>query len=291
MKSLANKAFKMLKPLREGLIVCWLWFPLFRFSLGLRRTLPLVVSLTSYPARIERAWISVESLMRQTVRPERLLLVLAEEEFPKRKLPRKIREQSQRGLQIHWVGVNGGSFDKLLPARQEFGSLPIITCDDDKYFPRNLIESLFEASLAHPDTVVGARGWIVRRQNGHLAYGAGWTRAPAGSMGRDMLMPGGNGCLYPVDSLDDEVNNLNLALEIAPTADDIWFWGALSKSKTNMLCLGLPPHRPVSSQRGAPALSDINEHANDRQFQAVMQHFRLKSIEVSREGPGQSDTA
>src|SRR5690606_17959342 len=44
----------------------------------------LIVSLTSFPPRIEDAWITIESIFQQTYRPWKIVLVLAESEFPNR---------------------------------------------------------------------------------------------------------------------------------------------------------------------------------------------------------------
>ena len=41
----------------------------------------LIVSLTTYPARIDTIWMTIDSLMRQTIRPLHLILYLSENEF------------------------------------------------------------------------------------------------------------------------------------------------------------------------------------------------------------------
>src|SRR5690554_2625875 len=46
-----------------------------------------VVSLTSYPSRIEDVWISIECLLRQTFKPDKIILWLAQSEFPEKKIP------------------------------------------------------------------------------------------------------------------------------------------------------------------------------------------------------------
>ena len=40
-------------------------------------SIPVIVGLTSYPARINSAWISIETILRQSVAPTRFLLVLS----------------------------------------------------------------------------------------------------------------------------------------------------------------------------------------------------------------------
>lgn len=79
------------------------------------RSPELVVSFTSFPARIEDAWIAADSLMRQDVPPDAVVLVLSQEEFPDQEVPRSLRLMQRRGLEILWVDRDLRSFKKLLP--------------------------------------------------------------------------------------------------------------------------------------------------------------------------------
>ena len=60
----------------------------------------LIVSLTSFPARIDQAWIPIERTLRGDLTPDLVVLVLAEDEFPGRVLPSPILRLARRGLQV-----------------------------------------------------------------------------------------------------------------------------------------------------------------------------------------------
>jgi hypothetical protein len=109
-----------------------------------------------------------------------------------------------------------------------------------------------------------------------VLYGENWTRALAGDTGHHLFMPGGNGTLYPPGSLAKGVTDLSRALELCPTADDIWFWGHALKEKTPMFCLGMVAHRPVKLLSRSPALSDINHSANHTQFEKLLKGLNLE---------------
>lgn len=270
-------AYRISDTLKECLLVLWLALPV-GFVHTASRTVPVIASLTTYPPRIGKSWMAIETLLRQSVRPEHLVLVLNTEEFPTKKLPRRIVRQTRRGLEIVWTNRNGRSHDKLIPVRAEFPQATIVTFDDDKFFPRNLLEELVTASTQHPGKVIGARGWEIRRtkKDEKVTFGEEWTRARANTTGQHLFLPGGNGCLYPYDSLDRLVDELDDALRIAPTADDVWFWGALQKKSSRMVCLGMPPHRPVSALQSGPALSDLAASENERQFQEALDFFGIR---------------
>ena len=134
-------------------------------------------------------------------------------------------------------------------------------------------------SSHHPGKIIGSRGWLVRlSSDGEIHYGENWTRASFGDFGRDLLMPGGNGCLYPWGSLHPEVDDVETALRICPTADDIWFWSAALKNKSEFFCLGFPPHRPITAQKKAGTLSSINSTENDSQFQSAINQFGIRGV-------------
>ena len=281
MRTIKKALYGLADFVREILLVVTLWLPEFQGN-DQKRRIPVIASLTTYPPRIGSAWIAIETLLRQTVRPRKLLLVLNEEEFPEKVLPRKIRSQARRGLEILWAKKNGRSYDKLIPVRQEFPEDIIVTFDDDKFFPPSLLEELFQASLGNRDAVIGSRGWVIRESQLAINYGAGWERAAPGAHGQHLLTPGGNGCLYPPKAMDKAVDHLPTALEVCPTADDIWFWCAIQKNGSRIVCLGHPPHRPVAALKSTEALSDKNATANNRQFQNALDYWEIRDTVSDR---------
>jgi|AntAceMinimDraft_1070359.scaffolds.fasta_scaffold06136_2 hypothetical protein len=280
MGRLPRRVYQAIDVARELFIVMWLRIPQPRRIERKKTEIPVIASLTSHPGRIQHVWLSIETLLRQTVKPQALVLILSLEEFPGRKIPTKLSAQARRGLIIKWVDQNHGSFDKLLPIRTLYPDSAIATFDDDKYFPKDILYRLHQASTLHPTAVIGARGWRIKPSvtDNRVHYGDGWDRITGPATGRDLLMPGGNGCMYPHDSLDPEVDNWSAALKICPTADDIWFWGSLTKAESPSHCLGLPAHRPVKRQQESAALSGINRSRNDQQFTAAIKHFRLEDF-------------
>jgi hypothetical protein len=248
---------------------------------------PLIVSLTSFPARIAGTWLAIESIFQQTYRPDKIILTLALEEFPGRKLPRAIRRQVARGLEIIWLETNRGSFDKLIPTRTAYPMATVLTVDDDKLLPKTLIAEIMDAHAMDPTAIVGARGWEMAAREGKIQYGLGWTRADVSTPSRKLFMPGNAGVLYPAGSLDDRVNDMHVAMELAPTADDIWFWGVATSKRTPMKCLGKAAYPTIFLQKNTPTLGNINRLNNGPQFQAVLDFFCIRNQVVTACVPDQ----
>lgn len=275
--------YRAVEMLKEVALVLYLRIPYPTLLYSRKRSVPLVVSMTSYPARIEQVWIAIETLRRQTVRPEKIVLVLNTVEFPGKKIPQQVRRLSKKAVEVMWVSQNGFSYDKLLPVIEAFPQATIVTVDDDKYFPRHMLEALHESSLRYPGSIIGARGWVIkpRLSDNTYHYGEGWSRAVREQVGHNLLTPGGNGCLYPPGSLHPAGMNAEDALRECPTADDIWFWAASRKQQTSTVCLGLPAHRPITLGKNSGALSDANAELNDQQFHNAIRFFALSKYQGS----------
>jgi len=237
----------------------------------------LVVALTSYPTRIQFAWRSVETILGQDGFLGTTVLVLCESDFPRREVPRRLRNQCSRGLKILWVKRDGRSFDKLLPVRHAYPGSAVITVDDDIYFPNTLVSQLVQAAVHHPGSIVSSRGWRVlpSQRDGQVHFGEGWQRSESGDAGPGLHLPGGNGCFYPPDGLDPVVDDLELALKLAPTNDDIWFWIQAVRAGTEFACLGMRPHLRVGPQTKTDSLSRVNDGVREAQFQDVMRYFSV----------------
>ena len=80
-----------------------------------KRDKQLIVSLTSFPLRIGRLWIVIETLLRQKVQPDKIILWLAKSQFPNGDfdLPKKLLKQTKRGLEIRFVDEDIRSYKKF----------------------------------------------------------------------------------------------------------------------------------------------------------------------------------
>lgn len=68
-----------------------------------KREQKIIVSLTSFPKRIDTLWITIETLLRQSMKPDEIILWLAEEQFNGiDSLPKALLEQQKRGLTIRF---------------------------------------------------------------------------------------------------------------------------------------------------------------------------------------------
>ena len=250
--------------------------PLPHYDVTLASPGSVVVSLTSHPARIERCWLTVASLLRQSLAPRSVLLWLAEEEFPNRIVPARIEQLTMRGLTIRWT-ANTRSYKKLVPALTAFPSTPVVTADDDVFYPTHWLRDLVRASSRHQGAIVGYRGQEVRfgPDEAILPY-AEWPRASNSTAPSNIVLTGVGGILYPPGALNSQVQDMGLALTLAPSADDLWFKIMALRAGTPCALVTHLSANVISQHDGANlGLHSENVHAgaNDRQWQALSRHF------------------
>ena len=105
----------------------------------------IVVTLTSWTKRIQNVKIVVESIMKNTVQPDRVYLNLSKTEFQGIKLPQDLVDyfNSDERLIINWVsGPNTKAMKKVFPILKYLQDDDIIIdADDDILFPQDLIAS------------------------------------------------------------------------------------------------------------------------------------------------------
>ena len=238
----------------------------------------LTVALTTFPERIKHAELVILQLREQTMYPERVVLVLAEDEIGQGfRLPRRLAWLVRRGrLTILVTSERFRSYGKLLPAISEFSGSDTISIDDDVWYEPEMVEQLVRAGRRVPNTIIGNMGRRIVRTNAgpEAAPYVEWPLVDLAESSSDVLLLGVGGVLYPsVVSGAPEFQNYRLAAELTPMNDDIWFWAAAEYHGVPRLCLG--NNNVVQSIRFVGQTRALSTHnragANDRQLAAVQQ--------------------
>ncbi|MEN8582794.1 glycosyltransferase family A protein [Burkholderia sp. RS01] len=243
-----------------------------------RRHPGVIVSLTSFPGRIETLWISLESIYRQKLAPEQVVLVLSEEEFPDHRIPSSVSAFASRGLKIVFHKGNIRSFKKLLPLLDNYADKVIVTADDDVIYPRSWLQQLVEAHNDRPDYVLGHRGASITGEGMEVAPYIDWSRANEETPSSHVFLTGMGGILYPPGALPTITGDASLAMQLCPTADDVWFKAMTLINDTPVAKIGNESGNfPVvrSAQKLALHHENVKAGQNDLQFRAVMDHFDL----------------
>ena len=99
----------------------------------------ITVSLTTFGKRIDDVYLAIESIAKQTLKPNRVILWLSKDEFFNKKLPITLTNLQKRGLEIKYC-KDLKSYNKIIPTIKECPNDLIITIDDDIIYNFDLIE-------------------------------------------------------------------------------------------------------------------------------------------------------
>ena len=251
----------------------------------------IIVSLTSYPKRIFEVKYSIYSLLNQNLKPDKIILWLAKDEFPNREcdLPVELKNFLKRGLTIKWCD-SIKSYKKLLPSLREYSESIIVTADDDLYYPKDWLEKLYKHHQKYPLDIVTHRSRKISFENGiidkYLKWKVSENEEDASFLN---FFTTGGGTLFPPNSLSNTIFQTDIYDRVCPTCDDIWFWAmaVLNNTKIRVVkdniydIIYVSPARDILFNKDT--LWSYNEHHNDEQLEEILQEFPEINIRITDE--------
>ncbi len=247
-------------------------------------SIDVVVSLTTFPARIDKVYITIESLFRQNVQPKVIHLWLSSLEIDPDKLPKSIRRLIKRGLKVSFVKENVRSYKKMVYALGAYPESVIITVDDDIIYPAFWLEKLYETHIKYPEDIICYRGHNIQLDKHGKIYPYQKFMENKNSIAKhnessySLLPTGVSGILYPPCSLNQIVTDKDKYMRLAPHADDIWFkCCSLLNGRKARRVFRKNIHFPVikGTQKVALYKKNVYENLNDIQLNDVFNEYDL----------------
>jgi hypothetical protein len=240
-----------------------------------------IVSLTSFPARLPATIKVIESMMSQTLRPDKIVLYLTSAQFPDKSLPNELAELCDGNFfDIRFCDKPFKCYTKLVPALQDFPNDIIITVDDDMIYPPDLIERLVAAHKKYPNAVVGHD---VRRMRLNKSYkkwrkiqNKWWRKILFGRPSYLNFAAGVGGVLYPPHSLHPDTIKDELFWDLAPNADDVWFWAmaVLNGTKIALVPDARKESKIIDNSQEVSLWSENSQNNRNNQFlDAIVKHY------------------
>lgn len=181
----------------------------------------LIVSVTTFPKRIDKIWIVIESLLHQTLPPKIVILTLSKLQFPsKADLPNQLLKLEEEGaVEIIWTNDDLRSHKKYYYVMQKYPNDLIVTVDDDFIYANTMLENLYKFHLQYPKCIVTHLALQRQGSNYHK-----WQNLlfNAVTPTYDIMQFGGSGVLYPPSSLHLDAFDKDIIKECCPLADDLW---------------------------------------------------------------------
>lgn len=223
----------------------------------------VIISLTTFGPRIREVAVAIESIMEQTMLPNRIVLWLNEDlEKSPELIPQSLRLLERRGLEIRYTRDIGPG-KKLIPALKKYPYDVIITIDDDIMYDFDLIDRMITAHRRFPRAVCAARiDRLIPSDDGRslkLIYNQADDLYLTPHPIMQPMPVGVGGVLYPPHALHPDVLDVETMLQLTPKADDLWF-------KVMALRAGTPVY-PINEVNPTQQLLSCGHHR-----QALMLH-------------------
>jgi hypothetical protein len=243
------------------------------------QTTALILSLTTYGERLQTVHKTIQSLIKQTKKADKILLWLDQNEFSSDTLTQELKKLISKQFEIKFC-PNWRSYKKLIPAVIEYPNAVIITFDDDIIYPSTLVGDLYKEHLISPQSIIASRGRIINIEEGDFAPYPSWQflRNPSKISAQYCVVPiGYGGVLYPPNSLHEEVLNEKKFMSLAPHADDLWFkaMALLTGTKTIILPQDASSKMKLieGTQESALFVTHNAGDANTEQMKAIAKAF------------------
>ena len=203
----------------------------------------IVLSLTTFSKRINDVHLTIESLFQQSLKANKVVLWLSEEDFSRSDIPEVLRLQEKRGLEIRFCTKDIGPYTKFFYSLQCYPESLIVTVDDDHLYPPDMLDLLYRAYLKEPSYVHCHRAHkITFDGKGNINPYKQWEKLTVDYSASLFIFPTGvGGVLYYPGCFADEILDKETFLELAPNSDDVWLKAMTLKK--GILCKRIEDHR------------------------------------------------
>lgn len=239
----------------------------------------IIVSLTTIPSRYKDVQISINTIMRQTLKPKKIILYI-DKKNEHVALPNGLKKLVKRGLTIEYVNDEIKAHTKYYYALKKNTNSVVITVDDDIIYDKNLIKRLYDKHKKYPKSVICARAHKITFLNNELAKYSNWEgecdkiRMPSNYL----FATGVGGVLYPTGIFKDTTFDLDLIKKLSLNNDDIWlkYMEILSGVKVCLIDGKIP--RLVSvrgSQKVGLYKTNVGKNINDVIIKKLTEYFKI----------------
>lgn len=184
---------------------------------------PLIISLTSYPARFGKLPLTLKCLLSQSVAADRVILWIAHEDT--NALTPAILNLQEVGLEIAYCD-NFRSYKKIIPTLQLYPDSFIVTADDDLYYWSTWLAEMVQSYQGNDKEVICHRAHYIRLgQDGlplpYIQWEGETERLEASPLN---FQTGVGGVLYPPGVFHRDVLKTEVLNKLCPNADDVWLY-------------------------------------------------------------------
>lgn len=246
-----------------------------------KKRVPIIISLTSIPSRLNVLPVVIRGLMSQTVDPKKIILWL--NKGLDGTIPSSLLNLQNELFEIRFSELDCPHL-KLVETLESFPNDIIITCDDDSIYDFKLVENLYKEHLKSPKAIVAN---VTREvtpnidKGGYVTYSK-WKYGTFSKSVNSHIFPlGVGGVLYPPKSFHPSILDRELFLKLTPKSDDMWFKVMSVLNNTESKQAEHVCYKPIPvlwSQKISLKKENVKKNKNDLQWEKLNKYYELEQI-------------
>ncbi|WP_312415196.1 tetratricopeptide repeat protein [Pseudescherichia sp.] len=243
----------------------------------------LIVSLTSWHKRFSTLHMTLECLLKQTVKADEIILWLAESE--RHFVPDNVLALAAKGIKIKYC-EDIKSYKKIVPALIAEPNAFIVTADDDLSYHPEWLETLVAAWDGDYKTVVAHRAHKIRLNDKGIPVPYNqwnWNYNDSSDHSNLIFPTTGFGTLYPPHCFHQDVVNKSLFEKLSLNADDVWlFWMCrLNGVKFNVVGGNMVQGEWKGTSEEGLWRTNLLKGENDKYIKNMISHYGFAAEETS----------
>lgn len=246
-------------------------------------TKKLIVSFTSFPARINNVWMIVEIMRRQTIRPDKIVLYLSKLQFPNGdNIPKNLQDRISDDFSVELVEGDYRSYKKFMYSFEEYKDDLVLLIDDDILYTTDMIESMLYEYVRDQNSVICRFACLMgySEKDQITSYNT-WPFVYDKSDNQNMFFGTGGGSLYAPSKLYKDTCNRELFFRLAPKADDVWLNAMVRISGLSIRKLYCGELITIENKKNVTLSSDnVVLNQNDSQLKDVIAYYRNLGITI-----------
>jgi hypothetical protein len=240
----------------------------------------VIISLTSFPARINDVWITIECVLRQSYKPDMVILWLAESQFTDKNLPESLIKLKDRGLTINFCNDDLRSHKKYIYALEQYPNDYIVTLDDDLYYDKDLLKNILIIKEKFPNSIATNRAHKITFKKNKIQPYRKWHHNSVDiTPSHSLVQTGGFGTIYQKSDLFKDFNNKELIKELAFHADDLWLKIMVFLNNKKVVTNSKYNKDPITvktSQIEKLVTTNVIEGGNDKQMLKMLNYYKIQ---------------
>ncbi len=236
----------------------------------------LIISITSFSPRFSTLPLTLECLLSQTIKPDKVILWIGHQD--KEKVTDEMKSFEKRGLEIRFC-EDLGPYSKIIHTLERFPDNFIVTADDDVYYWPTWLEELIVSWSGDKKEIVAHRVHeIILNEKGLPEKYCSWKQSAKDNLNKTSVLnfaTGVGGVFYPPNSLYKDVLENKSFKKLSPNADDVWlYWmtrlngSKVKKSGPNKELLVWP-----GSQKKALGDDNVKKQSNDEKIKNMIKAY------------------